>query len=614
MKINNSHHFFLLAGFGTISCLTNPTDGFSSSVSAGASSSRVRPAWTSERRRRVGTTTRTATALRDSAENDPIDNTQRLETLAKIANEALSSHGTEIFKPFHARVAVIPPSNDDDDDDYDVPRQFRRLGLIASEPVSKADQTIAAIPFYDSDGSGLALAPHLATKVVYKDVLPEGYDGWTGDIGLLAMLLLNEMARLHVDAATGDASPKGVSDLPRRKPPVQSLMNAYVAALPSHREMSELHPLLWNEEEQEILQSSSTKKIYRLLDDVDDDAAWLEETLWNADRRTFPETVSLRIRSPDGTDDDDDDDWIEERPCFSPEGFRYAVALVRSRSFFVDGSLRLLPFLDFANHGDFDSYEISGGGIGTLWGSAKGAFLKSGKALNVGEEVEISYGPKGPAEYLLDHGFVPGMCRHSRRGGSAITAELTFEVDDGDRFRDDKLDVLEYETYDLAPMDPSQSFDVVGGVGSTGAPDPAMIQFLRLVKLGGRDAFLLESIFRKEVWGFMSEPVSEENERDVVMGVIDACEKALEDMEGEDASDGNLSQNAKLCAMVRESERQALERTLIYMKQESEALDLKEYYQERRLKSLGLDSEWSPEDDDVGWGGTRVPGGADYDW
>mmetsp|Transcript_7219 Transcript_7219/g.15499 ORF Transcript_7219/g.15499 Transcript_7219/m.15499 type:complete len:139 (-) Transcript_7219:4136-4552(-) len=118
MKINNSHHFFLLAGFGTISCLTNPTDGFSSSVSAGASSSRVRPAWTSERRRRVGTTTRTATALRDSAENDPIDNTQRLETLAKIANEALSSHGTEIFKPFHARVAVIPPSNDDDDDDY----------------------------------------------------------------------------------------------------------------------------------------------------------------------------------------------------------------------------------------------------------------------------------------------------------------------------------------------------------------------------------------------------------------------------------------------------------------------------------------------------------------
>lgn len=612
MKINNSHHFFLLAGFGTISCLTKPTNGFSSNVSAGTT--HVLPAWTPQwphpatcllarnSKHPVGTM-RPATAIYDSAAKEPIDHLQRLETLAKIANDALSSHGNEIFKPFHARVAVIPPSNHEENVD-DFQRQFRRLGLIATEPVSKADQTLAAIPFYDTDGSGLALAPHLATKVVFKDVLPEGYDGWTGDVGLLALLLLNEMARLHVDASTGEASPRGVSHLPARKPPVQSLMNAYLAALPSHREMRALHPLLWNEDDQELLQGSTTKKIYRLLDDIDDDAAWLEEHLWKADRRTFPETVSLRI----------DDDWIEERPCFSPEGFRYAVALVRSRSFFVDGALRLLPFLDFANHADADSYELSGGGIGTLWGSAKGAFLKSGKALNVGEEVEISYGPKGPAEYLLDHGFVPEMCRCSPQGGSAVTAELTFEVDDGDRFRDDKLDVLEYETYELAPMEPSQSFDVVGGVGSTGEPDPAMIQFLRLVKLGGRDAFLLESIFRKEVWGFMSEPVSEENERDVVMGVIDACEKALEDMEGEDVADGNLSQNARLCAMVREAERRALERTLIYMKQESEALDLKEYYQERRLKSLGLDSEWSPEDDDVGWGGTRVPGGADYDW
>jgi len=34
-------------------------------------------------------------------------------------------------------------------------------------------------------------------------------------------------------------------------------------------------------------------------------------------------------------------------------------------------------------------------------------------------------------------------------------------------------------------------------------------------------------------------------------------------------------------------------------------LDLKEYYQERRLKSLGLDSNWMPEDD-VSFGGMRV--------
>lgn len=116
--------------------------------------------------------------------------------------------------------------------------------------------------------------------------------------------------------------------------------------------------------------------------------------------------------------------------------------------------------------------------------------------------------------------------------------------------------------------------------------------------------------------GFMSEPVSEQNERLTVTAIIDACQKALTEMDEamKDNDNATLSDKQKLCAIVRDSERQALERTMIYMKQESEALDLKEYYQERRLKSLGLDSEWSPESDDIGWGGNRVPGGADYDW
>jgi hypothetical protein len=54
-----------------------------------------------------------------------------------------------------------------------------------------------------------------------------------------------------------------------------------------------------------------------------------------------------------------------------------------------------------------------------------------------------------------------------------------------------------------------------------------------------------------------------------------------------------------------------------FLQREKEALDLKEYYQERRLKELGLNSEWSPEDDigeDLSFGRTRAPGGADYDW
>lgn len=532
-----------------------------------------------------------------------IDAKERLETLANIANEALDAHGSEILKTFNARVGVISPDPDDYNDPTDVDdfqNNFLRLGLLATENF-KDDKLVASLPFYDTDGSGLALAPHIATKVVFKEKLPEGYDGWTGDIGLLAMLLLNEMARLNISQ---DGGGKGIP-LPSRKDGIQSLISAWVTSLPSSQEMAIMHPLLWNEDNQEKLQSSSTKKIYRLLDDIDDDSSWLDEKVWSLDRSTFPETVSLKV----GED-------VEERPCFSPAGFRYAVALVRSRSFFVDGSERLLPYLDYANHDDYNSYELRDGGVGTLWGSSKGALLKSGKKLQKGDEVRISYGPKGPADYLLDHGFVPPMCQTAKgAGGSAVTAELTFDVDDSDRFRDDKLDVLEFETYDMAPMEPLQTFDVTGGPGSTGEPDPAMIQFLRLARLGGKDAFLLESIFRKEIWGFMSEPVSEDNERRAVTAVIKACENALSEI-GQDnllEEGASTTEMEKLCSMVRASEREALDRTLVYVKQEAEALDLKEYYQSRRLKSLGLDSDWTPEDD-TSFGGPRVPGGADYDW
>ena len=38
------------------------------------------------------------------------------------------------------------------------------------------------------------------------------------------------------------------------------------------------------------------------------------------------------------------------------------------------------------------------------------------------------------------------------------------------------------------------------------------------------DAFLLESIFRQDVWSFMCEPVSEENERAVCVSIAEVKE------------------------------------------------------------------------------------------
>lgn len=57
-----------------------------------------------------------------------------------------------------------------------------------------------------------------------------------------------------------------------------------------------------------------------------------------------------------------------------------------------------------------------------------------------------------------------------------------------------------------------------------------MIQFVCLCKLGGLDAFLLESIFWNDVWGFMELPVSEGNELQVVETNSDACERALSNL------------------------------------------------------------------------------------
>lgn len=51
-------------------------------------------------------------------------------------------------------------------------------------------------------------------------------------------------------------------------------------------------------------------------------------------------------------------------------------------------------------------------------------------------------------------------------------------------------------------------------------PSEEMLAFLRLLQLGGSDAFLLESLFRNEVWAHMQAPVSADNERAVCSSMV----------------------------------------------------------------------------------------------
>jgi [ribulose-bisphosphate carboxylase]-lysine N-methyltransferase len=453
------------------------------------------------------------------------------------------------------------------------PTETNRWGLVATQNVRQGE-VLLAMPYDDQ----FILTPELARKSIFKGDLPESYEGWTGETGLLALAVLNEVAR-----AAG-----GGKKIPVRTAPLQAFFTAWVQSLPSAEEMD--HPLLWSETDQEVLQSSSTNKIYRRLDDLEEDASWLTDNVFAKNRDAFPETVTRNGK---------------ETPCYNAAGLTWAMSIAQSRTFFLDGSLRLIPYLDMCNHGD-TAEEVRGGYMGTF-GTTKGLQLVTAKPYKAGEEVFCSYGPKSAADYLLEHGFVPAQCWRT------AVSELTFEMETEDRFYDDKMDILEFETFESAPMEPSQSFDLVSAPGRDGEPDPSMMQFLRLAKLGGTDAFLLESIFRKEVWGFMEYPVSEQNELRVVETITEACERALEELQKAPADGG-----PEVCALLRKAETKALTRTLEFLQREKEALDLKEYYQERRLKDLGLDSQWSPEDEmedpDLGFGQTRTPGGADYDW
>lgn len=483
-----------------------------------------------------------------------------LDTVTECFNNALETAKKEVTKTCNVKVGISSEN---------------RLGLIATSDIKKGDR-IVNMPHDER----WELTAATARNTIFQDVLDKEYEGWTGDTGLVALQLLNEMARASTTESAG-------IDQPSRPAVLQEFMSTWVQALPSAVEIN--HPLLWSESDQEVLQSSSNTKIYRLLDDIEEDAAWLAENVFDKNRKTFPEFVQLNG---------------DDVPCFSLEGYRWAMALAQSRSVFVDASVRLVPLMDMCNHDD-DASEVQGGTMGTF-GTTKGCELVATKFYKAGEEVFCSYGPKSAADYLLEHGFCPPQC------WKTAVSEITLEIDPEGRFYDDKLDILEFETYDQAPMDPSQSFDVVSAPGRDGEPDPAMIQFARLKQLGGLDAFMLESLFRKEVWGFMAFPVSESNELAVVEEITGACQSALDDLN--QCPEGG----PEVCTTLRESESKALKRTLEFMLREKEALDLKEYYQERRLKDLGLDSEWSPEDDmvdpDLNYGQTRVPGGADYDW
>eukprot|EP00891_Asterochloris_glomerata_P003649 jgi/Astpho2/3649/Aster-07852 len=266
---------------------------------------------------------------------------------------------------------------------------------------------------------------------------------------------------------------------------------------------------------------------------------------------------------------------------FTWESFLWAVATVRAR---IHAPLQgqqaaLVPFADLVQHrrGRSQGWKLQSGGMG--FGKSQALSLAADRQLEAGEVVTMNFdAERVDSQILLDYGVVD---TDSPQAGFL----LTLSIPDDDKFLDDKLDILE-----LNGLQQASTFTLF----PNRAPSQEMTAFLRLMNLQGGDAFLLESLFRNQAWGFMQVPVSEGNEASVCSSMSAGCRQALKayptSIDGDlallrDTEPGSRQHKA---VAVRLGEKETLDVVQRYFEDRSRKLKQLEYYQERRLKGLGL--------------------------
>eukprot|EP00890_Picochlorum_soloecismus_P006560 jgi/Picsp_1/729/NSC_04218-R1_rubisco large subunit n-methyltransferase len=276
---------------------------------------------------------------------------------------------------------------------------------------------------------------------------------------------------------------------------------------------------------------------------------------------------------------------------YSQEEFLWAACIVRALSHTpLDGeNIALVPTLESLGHKRGEkanvNLEIRSGG---LFGGSESLGIKATRAIPQGTPMAFDYAPtKTEGHVLLNHGTMDP----ESPGTFAIT--LVLPEDDG--FYDDKLDILEMNNLEA-------SSEFVLRTGSP--PEDNMIAMLRLINLEGPDAFLLESIFRNEIWEHLNLPISEPNERAVYESMATGCSSVLQSCPTRIEEDIDLLKsiadkmsNEAMAISIRLGEKEVLEAALRYFEGRMSQLEDFEYYSERRLKRLGLlDKEGKPTD------------------
>ena len=271
------------------------------------------------------------------------------------------------------------------------------------------------------------------------------------------------------------------------------------------------------------------------------------------------------------------------------DGFVKAACIVRgcSHAPLTGEQLALVPGIESLGYKKLDANSMLDVQSG-LFGGQKSLAVKALRSVEAGEEISFDVAPEcSQGHVLLNHGMIDM--------DAAGTFAITLVLPEDDRFYDDKIDILE-----MNGLEGCSEF-----ILQTGAPPPdTMMAMLRLINLDNADAFLLESIFRNEVWGHVNLPVSDENERAVYESMTTGCASVLQSyptkLEEDIALMKSLPEDAlheRMAVALRLGEKEVLEATLRFFEDRLGRLKDLEYYGERRLKRLGLlDKEGKPTD------------------
>ncbi|POO03485.1 Rubisco LSMT methyltransferase [Trema orientale] len=356
----------------------------------------------------------------------------------------------------------------------------------------------------------------------------------------------------------------------REKSRDDSLWRLYLDILPEETNST---IFWWSRSEEELSELRGTQLLSTTLgvkEYVENEFKKLEEEVILPNKQLFPSPITM-------------------------DDFFWAFGILRSRAFsrLRGQNLVLIPLVDFINHSpkvatEDHAWEVKGAAGLFSWDYLFS--LRCPLSIKAGEQVFIQYDMnKSNAELALDYGFIDPL-----EDRNAFT--LTLEISESDPFFADKLDIAESNGWGETAY-----FDIF-----LDRPlPPAMLQYLRLVALGGTDAFLLETIFRNSIWGHLELPVSRANEELICRVVQEACKSALAGYsttieEDEKLKGEKLDPRLEIAVGIRQGEKKVLQQIDGIFKERELELDQLEYYQERRLKDLGLCGEleeiifWEP--------------------